>query len=100
MRKCKDCKTPEAHPATLFGLAIGYYCRPCYRHRWEQAHAIVKSQIRSMTESVADAVDRVACDKCGDNLTGHEDDSATHCRWCVTCIDSAHSSDAVSAESK
>ena len=26
------------------------------------------------------------CIKCGDKLTGHEDDSATHCRWCVTCV--------------
>jgi len=24
------------------------------------------------------------CDKCGDKLTGHEDDSSTTCRWCVT----------------
>ena len=24
------------------------------------------------------------CQKCGDKLTGHEDDSETHCRWCVT----------------
>jgi len=24
------------------------------------------------------------CDRCGDVLTGHEDDSATRCRWCVT----------------
>ena len=27
------------------------------------------------------------CQKCGDALTGHEDDSGTHCRWCVTCGD-------------
>lgn len=26
------------------------------------------------------------CEGCGDALTGHEDDSGTHCRWCVTCI--------------
>jgi hypothetical protein len=24
------------------------------------------------------------CIKCGDRLTGHEDDSSTTCRWCVT----------------
>jgi hypothetical protein len=24
------------------------------------------------------------CMKCGDTLKGHEDDSDTHCRWCVT----------------
>jgi len=23
------------------------------------------------------------CHGCGDLLTGHEDDSGTHCRWCV-----------------
>ncbi len=27
------------------------------------------------------------CEKCGEQLTGHEDESATHCRWCVTCQD-------------
>lgn len=96
MSKCKDCKSEDGHPSTLFGLAIGSYCRPCYRHRWEQAHNIVKSQIRGMVEYAADAVTGVSCDKCGDNLTGHEDDSATRCRWCVTCIDSPDVSDAVS----
>jgi hypothetical protein len=25
------------------------------------------------------------CRSCGGRLTGHEDDSGTHCRWCVTC---------------
>ena len=24
------------------------------------------------------------CSKCGDNLTGHEDESGTICRWCDT----------------
>lgn len=27
------------------------------------------------------------CEKCGDALTGHEDDSGTRCRWCVTCVE-------------
>lgn len=27
------------------------------------------------------------CEKCGEHLSGHEDESATHCRWCVTCTD-------------
>jgi hypothetical protein len=26
-----------------------------------------------------------ACVQCGDAFTGHEDDTETHCRWCVTC---------------
>lgn len=26
----------------------------------------------------------IICSKCGDTLRGHEDESATHCRWCVT----------------
>lgn len=30
---------------------------------------------------------RIACRKCGEPLTGHEDESGTHCRWCVTCGD-------------
>ena len=28
----------------------------------------------------------IKCEGCGDTLTGHEDDSGTHCRWCVTCV--------------
>jgi len=24
------------------------------------------------------------CEACGDKLIGHEDESATRCRWCVT----------------
>jgi len=35
-----------------------------------------------------DARQETKCDKCGDKLTGHEDDSATRCRWCVQCVDS------------
>jgi len=30
--------------------------------------------------------DTPQCEGCGDALTGHEDDSGTHCRWCVTCV--------------
>jgi hypothetical protein len=31
---------------------------------------------------------RPTCEACGDNLTGHEDDTATTCRWCIAfCID-------------
>jgi hypothetical protein len=26
------------------------------------------------------------CAKCGEKLTGHEDENGTHCRWCETCI--------------
>lgn len=38
------------------------------------------------------------CDKCGDVLTGHEDDSATRCRWCVTSQSSESTSVAQAAE--
>jgi hypothetical protein len=31
-------------------------------------------------------LDAPTCVECGDTLTGHEDDSGTHCRWCVTCV--------------
>lgn len=27
------------------------------------------------------------CQKCHEKLEGHEDESGTHCRWCVTCGD-------------
>lgn len=30
-----------------------------------------------------------ACAKCGETLRGHEDETATHCRWCVTCTEVA-----------
>lgn len=36
------------------------------------------------------------CEECGDGLTGHEDDSGTHCRWCATCVE-ADGNDSVSS---
>jgi len=27
------------------------------------------------------------CEQCEDKLTGHEDESGTLCRWCVTCTE-------------
>lgn len=28
------------------------------------------------------------CERCGDKIEGHEDESGTRCRWCVTCGES------------
>lgn len=25
------------------------------------------------------------CVRCGEAMSGHEDENGTHCRWCVTC---------------
>lgn len=38
------------------------------------------------------------CDKCGDVLTAHEDESATRCRWCVTSQSSESASVAQATE--
>jgi len=39
---------------------------------------------RLVKAAIAKAEGLSVCDKCGDNLTDHEDDSRTRCRWCVT----------------
>jgi len=39
---------------------------------------------RMVKAAIAKAEGLSVCDKCGDSLTGHEDDSRTRCRWCVT----------------
>lgn len=39
---------------------------------------------RMVKAAIAKAEGTSVCDKCGDSLTGHEDDSRTRCRWCVT----------------
>jgi len=37
------------------------------------------------TETPAPQVsDNANCSLCGDKMRGHEDESATNCRWCVT----------------
>jgi primosomal protein N' len=38
------------------------------------------------------------CEKCEDKLTGHEDESGTLCRWCVTCEPLNIDTDSVSQE--
>ena len=53
-------------------------------------------KLSSVLQSLSDMA---KCDKCGDKLTGHEDDSATRCRWCVQCTDKAPTTRPPAAES-
>jgi hypothetical protein len=39
---------------------------------------------QSFIEVIAKAEGRKLCQKCGDTLKGHEDESGSLCRWCVT----------------
>lgn len=71
-RKCDECGKP-ASCWTVFGMSIGNFCNSCYR----------AANKRMM--GTADKLLRPACVKCQDALTGHEDESGTLCRWCVTC---------------
>lgn len=45
---------------------------------------------RDNARSILEIVDPgKRCEKCGDKMDGHEDESGTRCRWCVTCGDSS-----------
>ena len=37
------------------------------------------------------------CAKCGDKLTGHEDENGTHCRWCVTGWTAVNEAESINA---
>ena len=39
-----------------------------------------KTKLKAADDGCATAI----CSLCGDKMRGHEDDSATNCRWCVT----------------
>lgn len=71
--KCVECGKP-ASSWTAFGVYVGAHCDACSRAKNLRMVAQVKSILRNK------------CATCGDYLTGHEDDSATRCRWCVTGI--------------
>lgn len=52
--------------------------------------ATVRERERELREAlkgvIAVADSQRRCQKCGDKLTGHEDENGTHCRFCVTHI--------------
>jgi hypothetical protein len=90
----------------LYGFRVGPLCTPCSVEAFQKWRLKISPLIREMRESMEDyfrqietetganieAVDvpkllEPRCKECDDLLTGHEDDSATHCRWCVTCAE-------------
>ena len=40
--------------------------------------------LKACRDAIAKAEGTFVCSHCGDSLTGHEDESGTLCRWCVT----------------
>lgn len=45
----------------------------------------VRNHIRKLAHDALEASKPIKkCSKCGEKLTGHEDENGTHCRWCVT----------------
>ncbi len=46
-------------------------------------HVPVFDGIADLHTAIAKAEGKLVCSHCGDSLTGHEDESGTHCRWCV-----------------
>jgi hypothetical protein len=99
-KTCKVCGKP-AHNWTVFGVYLGDYCNRCYR----DINQRVMKTMEPFRRQVRDSFDRFCeeqqavdpeckpieyakiCEKCEDKLIGHEDESGTHCRWCVTCTD-------------
>jgi hypothetical protein len=97
-RACQSCGNPASR-WTVFGMNIGNYCSRCYRDINQRMMAVARPFQRAITDSFQafteeiEAVDpdcepieyQKTCPKCGDKLTGHEDEDGTHCRWCMTC---------------
>lgn len=76
MSNCKDCGSESAHPQTMFGLAIGFYCGHCYRSRRDQAGETIKKSVRQLRESVANAMnDRQETTQLPNVIGGPEDGS-------------------------
>lgn len=59
-----------------------------YRSADEVAAYIMEVASRPTKSAELTAFEKIlVCRECGDKLTGHEDESGTHCRWCTTCVD-------------
>ncbi len=76
-RTCGECGKPASH-WTVFGMSIGNFCDGCYRAANKRMMASAETLLRPASPKV--------CCRCEDVLTGHEDESGTLCRWCVTCV--------------
>jgi hypothetical protein len=100
--KCTRCGNSKAHPQTFFGLRVGPLCTPCAVESHQKWKLKISPLLREMRESIEAFVEEQkmdaeckpveyfkTCEKCEDKLTGHEDESGTLCRWCVTCTDVA-----------
>lgn len=94
--ECKSCGKPACR-WTIFGMYLGDYCNRCYRDvhvRVMQTMEPFRRQIRDGFERYVEAESRNpecdpeerpnTCWECGDPLIGHEDESRTRCRGCVT----------------
>jgi hypothetical protein len=104
--KCTRCGNSKAHPRTFFGFRVGPLCTPCAVESHQKWKLKISPLLREMRESIENHVAKIEsetgakvesvdvpsltqcrCKQCDDLLTGHEDDSVTHCRWCVTCME-------------
>jgi len=97
--QCKECGKPAARQ-TVFGVRLGPLCNACFREMNQRMAKVATPALRGIRNDLSTLLEDgdmdpeckpieyvPLCEKCGDKLTGHEDDSATRCRWCVTCID-------------
>ena len=89
-KQCKVCGKPAA-TWIIFGVSIGNYCNRCYRDINHRMQTAVKPLLAKIRTGAEDAIDGSTCHNCGDRLAGHEDDTSTMCRWCVTCASSGES---------
>ena len=98
-RTCKVCGKP-AHNWTVFGMYLGDYSNRCYRDINQRVMKTMEPFRRQVREGFDKFVEsqtvdpeckqveyKQICEKCEDQLTGHEDESGTLCRWCVTCTE-------------
>ncbi len=88
----------------FYGFRVGPLCTPCAVEAFQKWRLKISPLIREMRESMDEHFRKIEaetgakvetvdvpklleprCKECDDLLTGHEDDSATLCRWCVTC---------------
>jgi len=103
---CTRCGNKKAHPRMFYGFRVGPLCTPCAVEAFQKWRLKISPLIREMRESMDEHFRKIEaetgakvetvdvpklleprCKECDDLLTGHEDDSATLCRWCVTCTE-------------
>ena len=86
---CADSITEEEMQANGHLLAAApdmLEALKCFVQSWSEGRFLTDGYtvLKSCRDAIDKAEGKFVCSRCGDCLTGHEDESGMICRWCVT----------------